>query len=482
MKNAFYILLISLLTPFVALADAWDGLLVDYQSLQSKDTLVTSRTYGQWWFGAFAGWNAKRYFGDLTVPENAYYGKNPFTKLITAQNGFGSGLFTGVSVDYVDSSDVWTYGLKVGGFDRAAWSAWTPVSRDTFQTQFENQTIFDCIAVSPNIRYRLGSSDFFATGGLDFEFSANSVSKNRKKFVNTGKIDQFNKINLESAPLRIGLNLGFAYDFFVADINRRSRVKLSPFANIQMGSPYVSQYGSSWNSLAFKVGLTVKFSMDRLRYDTLIYDPNSITPSPAYNALAQAESRVAYPGFYAPVTFDAMELAVVDYSRINEEVSITSALESNDTDSNSIAVAVDNKSISKELKPEKSQASKKFNPPLRVPKQINNFKSSADAQLTTLDKAYLDELAEYIKTHPGYEVRLSAHSDDRGGSLTANMSNSIKRGEAVRRYLIKQGAPMGSVLLKSNGSAYPIDLNTTEEGRRRNRRVEILVVRLKPKS
>jgi len=58
-----------------------------------------------------------------------------------------------------------------------------------------------------------------------------------------------------------------------------------------------------------------------------------------------------------------------------------------------------------------------------------------------------------------------------------NLSLSKNRINAVRDYLVENGIPSTSILTEAYGESNPIAPNTTREGRRQNRRVE--VVRIK---
>ena len=71
-----------------------------------------------------------------------------------------------------------------------------------------------------------------------------------------------------------------------------------------------------------------------------------------------------------------------------------------------------------------------------------------------------------------WNIEIAGHTDD-VGSTSANLLLSEQRAEAVRRYLIGLGYPEERISSKGYGAGTPIDTNTTETGRARNRRVEI---------
>jgi hypothetical protein len=61
------------------------------------------------------------------------------------------------------------------------------------------------------------------------------------------------------------------------------------------------------------------------------------------------------------------------------------------------------------------------------------------------------------------------------GSDEYNLKLSQQRANAVRDYLLEQGVPSSTVTAMGLGKADPVAANTTETGRPRNRRVEMVV-------
>ncbi len=105
-----------------------------------------------------------------------------------------------------------------------------------------------------------------------------------------------------------------------------------------------------------------------------------------------------------------------------------------------------------------------------------NFKVGS-AVLTPEAKALLDEVATQAKTEKGFviEVRGFASSD---GSTTLNDRLSERRADAVVRYLAQQHEiPLRRIILPFGyGEAIPVADNTTREGRKQNRRVEVKIL------
>ena len=67
---------------------------------------------------------------------------------------------------------------------------------------------------------------------------------------------------------------------------------------------------------------------------------------------------------------------------------------------------------------------------------------------------------------------------DNVGAPDYNSTLSLHRAEAVRDYLISLGADPNKFQVSGSGEAKPIADNSTEEGRAKNRRVEVLVIGL----
>ena len=87
----------------------------------------------------------------------------------------------------------------------------------------------------------------------------------------------------------------------------------------------------------------------------------------------------------------------------------------------------------------------------------------------------LDDIADRLTRNHVRMVRVEGHTDNIG-SAQFQQRISEQRADAVRDYLIKKGVEAGRLQPISYGTKRPIDTNSTEEGRARNRRVEIIVV------
>src|SRR5580765_2626277 len=89
-------------------------------------------------------------------------------------------------------------------------------------------------------------------------------------------------------------------------------------------------------------------------------------------------------------------------------------------------------------------------------------------------KITLAKLAGIIQSHPGLHLAIEGHTDNIG-SDEANMKLSQQRGDTVREFLVQQGLVADTVTAVGLGKAEPVADNSTNEGRQKNRRVEIIV-------
>jgi OmpA-OmpF porin, OOP family len=87
----------------------------------------------------------------------------------------------------------------------------------------------------------------------------------------------------------------------------------------------------------------------------------------------------------------------------------------------------------------------------------------------------LDKLAAIAKRCPG-TLRVEGHTDDRG-ALDGNMVLSRNRAEAVKVALAARGMDVSHMLAEGFGPNKPLDKSETDEGRARNRRIEIHMIR-----
>jgi len=97
-----------------------------------------------------------------------------------------------------------------------------------------------------------------------------------------------------------------------------------------------------------------------------------------------------------------------------------------------------------------------------------------DYNLTPQAREKLAKIAGILVTYGGLCPHLNGYTDNVGGDAY-NLQLSSKRANAVREYLISQGVPAATLTAIGLGKSNPVASNNTAEGRRQNRRVEMLI-------
>lgn len=108
---------------------------------------------------------------------------------------------------------------------------------------------------------------------------------------------------------------------------------------------------------------------------------------------------------------------------------------------------------------------------------------SGESELAASSKASLSDLAEVLMNNRICDVAIQGHTDDVGfrgmtaeQSIQKNMDLSMDRASAVAQYLQSKGVSMEQIIaIEGLGPSSPIASNSTEAGRRQNRRVEIFL-------
>ena len=86
--------------------------------------------------------------------------------------------------------------------------------------------------------------------------------------------------------------------------------------------------------------------------------------------------------------------------------------------------------------------------------------------------AYAIELKNYLDKNPTKTVEIIGHTDS-NGEAEDNMWIGKERAKSVMQYFVSQGIDVSKLSVSSKGETAPIAPNTTFEGQRLNRRIEI---------
>lgn len=102
-----------------------------------------------------------------------------------------------------------------------------------------------------------------------------------------------------------------------------------------------------------------------------------------------------------------------------------------------------------------------------------NFET-ASVRLTSDSAATVNDLAQVLKAYPNAQVQLVGHTDNTGTPVS-NQALSLSRADAVKAMLVNAGVVAERIGTRGAGQTQPVASNDTEEGRARNRRLELIV-------
>ena len=87
----------------------------------------------------------------------------------------------------------------------------------------------------------------------------------------------------------------------------------------------------------------------------------------------------------------------------------------------------------------------------------------------------LGALANNLQTYPNTTVQVIGHTDNTGAA-SYNQSLSVARANSVTNVLLQNGVAPSRIVAMGRGEDQPTASNLTSEGRRQNRRVEIVIL------
>ncbi|MDT8402569.1 MAG: OmpA family protein [Bacteroidales bacterium] len=100
--------------------------------------------------------------------------------------------------------------------------------------------------------------------------------------------------------------------------------------------------------------------------------------------------------------------------------------------------------------------------------------ASAELAAGSDDDEYFSALRTYLRHHPDEIMTVRGHADNRGSSQ-ANDRFGRLRAEAVRDHCIMKGIGENQIRTESKGTTEPAASNDSAEGRKLNRRAEIIL-------
>lgn len=111
---------------------------------------------------------------------------------------------------------------------------------------------------------------------------------------------------------------------------------------------------------------------------------------------------------------------------------------------------------------------------IRLTMQNLNFKPDS-AELLPGENERLDQIAQVLKEVPDQMFLVEGHTASVGYEK-GEMKLSVERANSVANALIQRGIPREKFICKGSGGTKPIADNSTQEGKAKNRRVEITIL------
>lgn len=117
--------------------------------------------------------------------------------------------------------------------------------------------------------------------------------------------------------------------------------------------------------------------------------------------------------------------------------------------------------------------------PDEIPQEVTKFTGVIEGIFFDLNQATirsqsrpkLDAAVDILKRYPDLRLEISGHTDDQGND-DYNMDLSLRRADAVKKYMTDAGIESDRIRTRGAGETEPIGTNRTKAGRAQNRRIE----------
>lgn len=419
--------------------------------LPGMDTVFVTRSYGEWWFGITGGVNGDLYFSDFYLPERPYLPLDTFNVLIDFPVSLGSGLFFGLTGDWLPPGERWGASINIFLLDYRTSSVESEPYKDSVRTRYQSAYDNTYITISPSARYnsRIEGLHFF--GGFDVELNINSDILHRKTFDHSSVIDHDIKFDSSGFSSRFGFHLGAGYDILIADINKNMRMLMTPYVSLHGGTSAYTDYGSSRNQLMLRAGVSFKLGFDRIESDTMLFDPNYRLPGAQIASVKMYQEENALPDISVKQDFEFSELSAVQIPK------------------SGTTIVPSSKEVQEEADARKRQLVT-INP---NETRVFSYNSGMPDDL----ELYLNSIVAFMEENPGARINVVGHTYP-FGTPDEEQAETMRRAEVVKRYLIKKGLGERQVLASGAGSLRPLPNadNRTQAGRAKNRRIEISII------
>ncbi|HQI69536.1 MAG TPA: OmpA family protein [Bacteroidales bacterium] len=117
----------------------------------------------------------------------------------------------------------------------------------------------------------------------------------------------------------------------------------------------------------------------------------------------------------------------------------------------------------------------KYDPPKTYTLE-NVLFDTGKSTLRAASNTTLNDLAEVLKLKPTMIIEIGGHTDS-VGSAESNLKLSYDRANAVKNFLVNNAIESERIIVKGYGDTRPVAPNSSEEGRRQNRRTVVTIVK-----
>jgi outer membrane protein OmpA-like peptidoglycan-associated protein len=437
--------------------------------LNNEDTLQITRSYSDFWFGISGGGNVNYYFGtfkSLVDPSFPY--DSLVNPLINYSGNFGYGLNFGFVFEYLPKEEYFGITLKINAVENRMIDMLGESSNLANQENYQINGLMSYVSIAPSFRFSLPFNDWYVYGGPIYEFRQTNTLNHYTSLENISDISQVRKNVVQNVENRIGFQGGLGFEFLVADVEDLFRIKMAPFISFSSGQnvfgdqTFPTTSGTTItnspniNTIMAAGGVTIKIGVDEVRYDTLKFDENYVTPTEAY-AKASDDRGFTGEAFIKQDLVASNSINLVEAGKVKEQVS-------------------EEPVFAKELAEEKKEEV----PIAKVDVKLNtsrvfSYVNSTTTELSKDMKDYLTALADYMKANPNTNAQIVGHTDNIG-TADEKQARSDARSKNALRFLQSKGINSRRILARGESDRKPIADARTDEGRRKNRRIEITIV------
>ena len=241
----------------------------------------------------------------------------------------------------------------------------------------------------------------------------------------------------ENSSFSLGLFGRYAPVSYKTD-NKVDIYALQPDATYTVTQPSTSAQVEKIGYYEVGVSLGVNFGLDRKRQGAFSEEQQPVELVPADNRYDEMASEIA--AMKAAREKDAAALAAMKAAQQKSDAELAAMKAAQQKAEADLAIYFDFKSTS--VKP--------------------------DAE----EEEAIQAICEAMKADPEMKVIITGHADN-SGSHRVNWRYGNKRAHALKRYMVKQGAPAKNIKCESKGESQPVADNDTKEGRALNRRATV---------